>query len=86
MMHSSVLNNIDTLGKATDRLAARPAELIAQLQVELKKVQHEYTTWQKSSLPSSETQPNLEAAQLEVAKQVDAISLTTAGRGVHQRS
>ena len=46
MMHGSVLNNIDTLGKATQRLAERPAELIEHLQEELSRVHDEYEMWQ----------------------------------------
>ena len=45
LMHTSVLTNIETLGKATQQLAERPAAIIEQLQQELCRVQKEYSEY-----------------------------------------
>ena len=69
MMHQSVLNNIDQLGRATQRLVDRPAALIEQLQAELERVQADYLQWQKNSAAASPAKParDIDGAQLDDA-------------------
>ena len=53
MMHASVLNNIETLGKATQRLAERPAGLAEELQEQLRNLKLEYEASQAEMAAAS---------------------------------
>ncbi|KAL1515735.1 hypothetical protein AB1Y20_002351 [Prymnesium parvum] len=69
LYHASVLQNIDALGKATQRLADRPHQLVAALDAELNRVHAEYSAWQRQQAADGPAHQQREARRLAEAQE-----------------